>query len=59
VPNPSAMAAKHVGVHSVCEAAAILAAQPGHLIVTKRKSANATVAIARRTSLSSALGQVV
>lgn len=54
VPNPSAMAAKHVGVHSVCEAAAILAAQQGHLIVAKRKSANATVAIARRASLSSA-----
>ena len=53
VPNPSAMAAKHVGVQSVCEAAAILAAPQGHLIVTKRKSANATVAIARRASLSS------
>jgi len=52
VPNPSAMAAKHVGVQSVCEAAAILAAQRGHLIVTKRKSANATVAIARRAFLS-------
>lgn len=57
VPNPSAMAAKHVGVHSVCEAAAILAAQQGYLIVTKRKSANATVAIARRASLSSASGR--
>jgi cobalt-precorrin 5A hydrolase len=57
VPNPSAMAAKHVGVQSVCEAAAILAAQQGHLIVTKRKSANATVAIARRASISSVSGR--
>jgi cobalt-precorrin 5A hydrolase len=57
VPNPSAMATKHVGVPSVCEAAALLAADQGHLVVTKRKSANATVAIARRASLSSASGR--
>lgn len=54
VPNPSAMAAKHVGVQSVCEAAAILAADQGNLIVPKQKSGNATVAIARRRSMSSA-----
>lgn len=54
VPNPSAMAAKHVGVQSVCEAAAILAADRGSLIVPKQKSGNVTVAIARRRSMSSA-----
>jgi cobalt-precorrin 5A hydrolase len=53
VPNPSAMAAKHVGVESVCEAAAILAAHHGELIVTKQKSPNVTVAIARRPFMSS------
>ncbi len=54
VPHLSAMAAKYTGANSVCEAAAILAADQGMLIVPKRKSANATVAIARRASLSSA-----
>lgn len=54
VPNPSHMVAKHVGVQSVCEAAAILAAQEGQLIVPKQKTANVTVAIARRSFSSSA-----
>lgn len=54
VPNPSAMAAKHTGAHSVCEAAAILAADQGRLIVPKRKSANVTLAIARQVCISSA-----
>jgi cobalt-precorrin 5A hydrolase len=54
VPNPSAMVAEHVGVPSVCEAAALLATDRGTLIVTKRKSANATCAIARRAWPSSA-----
>ncbi len=54
VPNPSPMVAKHVGVQSVCEAAAILAAHQGELIVPKQKTANVTVAIARHSSLSSA-----
>jgi cobalt-precorrin 5A hydrolase len=54
VPHPSAMVAHHVGVPSVCEAAALLATEPGTLIVTKRKSANATCAIARRAFPSSA-----
>jgi cobalt-precorrin 5A hydrolase len=54
VPNPSAMAAKHVGVKSVCEAAAILAAHHGELIVPKHKTGNVTVAIARRRFMSSA-----
>jgi len=54
VPNPSHMVAKHVGVQSVCEAAAILAAQKGNLIVPKQKRNNVTVAIARRSFSSSA-----
>lgn len=54
VPNPSPMALKHVGVHSVCEAAAILAARQGRLIVPKQKTANVTIAIARHGSISSA-----
>ncbi len=49
VPTPSAEVAKAVGTPSVAEAAALLAAGPGaDLVVTKRKSATATVAIARR-----------
>jgi cobalt-precorrin 5A hydrolase len=48
VASPSAMAKKHVGVESVCEAAAILAAQNGRLIVPKQRTKNVTVAIARK-----------
>jgi cobalt-precorrin 5A hydrolase len=47
VPSPSAAVAKHIGVKSVCEATAILAARGGTLIVPKRSTPNATVAIAR------------
>jgi cobalt-precorrin 5A hydrolase len=47
VPTPSAVVAKHIGVKSVCEAAAILGSRGGTLIVPKRASRNATVAIAR------------
>lgn len=54
IPNPSAMAVKHIGVESVCEAAAILASEGGRLIVTKHTSPNATVAVARAVSTSSA-----
>ncbi len=50
VPHPSPMAVKHIGVQSVCEAAALLNAGNGTLIVPKQKSANVTVAIARRPS---------
>jgi cobalamin biosynthesis protein CbiG len=46
VPTPSATVARHVGTPSVAEAAALLAA-PGELLVTKRRSAHATCAIAR------------
>lgn len=47
-PSPSAMVEKHLGVPSVCEAAALTSALPGKLIVPKMKSPNVTVAIARR-----------
>ena len=48
VPNPSPLVAEHIGVESVCEAAAILGADSGPLIVPKRKTKNVTVAIARK-----------
>jgi len=47
IENPSTVVEKHVGVKSVCEAAAILAARNGTLIVPKQKTANVTLAIAR------------
>lgn len=49
VPNPSPAPLQAVGTKSVAEAAALLAAGPGgELVVEKRKSAMATVAVARR-----------
>ena len=53
IENPSQIVEKHVGVKSVCEAAAILAAQNGTLIVPKHTTRNATVAIARIGCISS------
>jgi cobalt-precorrin 5A hydrolase len=47
IKNPSIVVEKHVGVKSVCEAAAILATQNGTLIVPKQSTQNVTVAIAR------------
>ncbi len=47
IQTPSVMAEKHIGVKSVCEAAALLAAAGGKLIVAKQKTPNVTVAIAR------------
>jgi len=47
IENPSEMVEKHLGVKSVCEAAAILAAENGKLIVPKIKKGNATLAVAR------------
>ena len=47
VPHPSAMVARHMGTASVCEAAALKAARTDRLIVAKRKSTNATLAVAR------------
>ncbi len=46
-PNPSDIVNKHIGVPSVCEAAAILASENGKLIVPKQISPNVTLAIAR------------
>ena len=59
IQNPSKMVEKHLGVKSVCEAAAILATQNGELILPKIKKGNATLAIAkpRGNSLSSVPGR--
>jgi cobalt-precorrin 5A hydrolase/precorrin-3B C17-methyltransferase len=49
VPNPSPVVHAALGTASVAEAAALLAAGPaGRLVVEKRRSADATVAVARR-----------
>ncbi|MBF0210277.1 MAG: cobalt-precorrin 5A hydrolase [Desulfamplus sp.] len=47
IKTPSKMVKKHIGVKSVCEAAAILASHNGKLIVPKIKQGNATLAVAR------------
>jgi cobalt-precorrin 5A hydrolase len=47
VPNPSTQVEEHIGVRSVCEAAAIRSAVNGRLVVTKRKTPNVTLAVAR------------
>ena len=47
IKNPSPVVEKHVGVKSVCEAAAILASRDGTLVVPKQSTKNVTVAIAR------------
>lgn len=52
IKNPSSMVEKHIGVKSVCEAAAILAARNGTLVVPKQTNRNVTVAIARIDSIS-------
>jgi len=46
VPTPSEVVEKHVGTPSVCEAAAILGAQHGELVVKKVKGSNYTFAVA-------------
>ena len=50
VPHPSATVKRHMGVESVCEAAAILATDKGRLVVPKRKTRNATLAVALASS---------
>ncbi|MCP3872118.1 MAG: cobalt-precorrin 5A hydrolase [Desulfobacteraceae bacterium] len=52
VKNISQIVKKHTGAKSVCEAAAILAAANGKLIVEKQKTKNVTLAVARITDLS-------
>jgi len=47
IQSPSAVVQKHIGVKSVCEAAAILAARQGELIVPKTSTPNVTMAVAR------------
>lgn len=46
VPNPSDVVARHVGTPSVCEAAAILAADNGKLVLPKYKGEQFTAAVA-------------
>lgn len=48
VENPSETVNRHMGVQSVCEAAALLAAKSDRLIVGKQKTRNVTVAVAQR-----------
>ncbi|MBI4805107.1 MAG: cobalt-precorrin 5A hydrolase [Desulfovibrio sp.] len=45
-PTPSPMALKHMGVESVCEAAAMLAAGTDRLLLAKTKTKTVTVALA-------------
>jgi cobalt-precorrin 5A hydrolase len=52
IKTPSAMVEKHVGVKSVCEAAAVLAAKHGELVVSKQSTPNVTVAVARKSFMS-------
>jgi cobalt-precorrin 5A hydrolase len=46
IQTPSKMVEKHVGVKSVCEAAAILASNTGPLILPKQKNQDVTLAVA-------------
>jgi len=52
IVTPSTIVEKHIGVKSVCEASAILAAEKGTLIVPKHSTKNVTVAIARKPYIS-------
>ncbi len=47
VPNPSSIVKQHVGVLSVCEAAALKAHREALLIVPKKKTKNVTLAVAK------------
>lgn len=46
VPNPSTTVHRHMGVNSICEAAALIQSKSQSLLVEKTKSANATLAVA-------------
>jgi len=46
IQTPSAMVEKHLGVKSVCEAAAILASSNGTLVLPKKKNQDVTLAVA-------------
>ncbi len=54
VPTPSKTVKHHMGVESVCEAAAMKRAGGGRILVSKVRSRNATLAIALESSSSSA-----
>ncbi len=56
VPTPSNTVKRHMGVESVCEAAALKRAGGNRLLVPKVRSKNATLAVALESSLSSASG---
>ena len=58
LPTPSEEVARHVGTPGVCEPAAILGSNGGTLLVPKRKSAHATVAVARNAPVPSELGNL-
>jgi cobalamin biosynthesis protein CbiG len=47
-PHPSDTVYAHMGVYSVCEAAAMIRARSSKLLMAKTKSRNATLAIARK-----------
>jgi cobalt-precorrin 5A hydrolase len=51
VPHPSAVVRQHMGVSSVCEAAALYKSGAGSLLVPKTKSRNVTLAVALASSL--------
>jgi cobalamin biosynthesis protein CbiG len=48
IPSPSAFVAETIGAAGVAEPAAMLGSDGGMLVVTKRRSATATLAVARR-----------
>ncbi len=48
VPTPSEMVHKHMGVTSVCEAAAMISMKTDTLLVPKQKTRNTTVAVAAK-----------
>ncbi len=48
IETPSEMVEKHIGVRSVSEASAILSADNGKLIITKKKNKDVTIAVAIR-----------
>ncbi len=54
--NPSGMVMKHMGVGSVCEAAAMKQAGTTDLVIPKNKSARVTMAVAKDLRIKVALG---
>jgi cobalt-precorrin 5A hydrolase / precorrin-3B C17-methyltransferase len=53
LPSPSDQVARHVGTPGVAEPAAVLGSGGGDLVLPKRKSTRATVAVARRVATGS------